>query len=570
MRQKQFAVASPTVITSGARPQPRGNAAELIVRCLEREGVTCVFGIPGEENIHLTEAISRSPIRYVLVRHEQAASFMAEIYGRLSGQAGVCSATLGPGAINLLLGVADATTNSTPMVAISAQVGLNRIYKESHQGVDLVAMFAPVTKWSALVLTPAAVPEMVRKAFKLAQTERPGAVYLAVPEDVEAAPVAADLAPLAINVPRPDEPSPSQIERAAAVLAGARRPIVLAGHGAARSGAAAALRRFSETLGLAVATTFHAKGVFPDDHPNALGAVGFMRHDYVNFGFDEADVIVSVGYELQEFDPVRVNPRGDKRIVHLSRLPAEVDSHYDVEVGVQADLGRSLDALAAATARRWEPAASGKKIRALVAAELAGAAADDSFPLKPQRIVADTRAALRRDDIVLADTGAVKMWMARLFPTYEPNTCLISNGLSTMAFSVPGAIGAKLACPDRRVLAAVGDGAFLMNSQEIETALREHVAMTILIWQDDAYGLIKWKMDLELGDAMSVEFSNPDFVAYAESFGARGYRIGAARELLPVLRDALAADTVSVIACPVDYRENLRLTDALGDLSGPF
>ena len=570
MGQKQFAVASPTVTTFGARAQPRGNAAELIVRSLEQEGVTCVFGIPGEENIHLTEAISRSSIRYVLVRHEQAASFMAEIYGRLTGRAGVCSATLGPGAINLLLGVADATTNSTPMVAISAQVGLNRIYKESHQGVDLVAMFAPVTKWAALVLTPAAVPEMVRKAFKLAQTERPGAVYLAVPEDVEAASVPADLVPLAINVPRPDEPSPSQIERAAAVLSGAQRPIVLAGHGAARSGAAEALRRFSETLGLAVATTFHAKGVFPDDHPNALGAVGFMRHDYVNFGFDEADVIVSVGYELQEFDPVRINPRGDKRIVHLSRLPAEVDSHYDVEVGVQADLSRSLDALAAATARRWEPAASGEKIRSLVAAELAGAAADDSFPLKPQRIVADTRAALRRNDIVLADTGAVKMWMARLYPTYEPNTCLISNGLSTMAFSVPGAIGAKIACPDRRVLAAVGDGAFLMNSQEIETALREHVAMTILIWQDDAYGLIKWKMDLELGDSMSVEFSNPDFVAYAESFGARGYRIGAADELLPVLSEALAADTVSVIACPVDYGENLRLTDSLGELSGPF
>jgi acetolactate synthase-1/2/3 large subunit len=280
--------------------------------------------------------------------------------------------------------------------------------------------------------------------------------------------------------------------------------------------------------------------------------------------------VIAVGYELQEFDPVRINPRGDKRIVHLSRLPAEVDTHYDVEVGVQADLSASLDALAAATERRWEPSASGEKIRSLVAGELAEAASDDSFPLKPQRVVADTRAALGRHDIVLADTGAVKMWMARLYPTYEPNTCLISNGLSTMAFSVPGAIGAKIAAPERRVLAAVGDGAFLMNSQEIETAIRERVAITILIWQDDAYGLIKWKMDLELGHAMSIEFTNPDFVAYAESFGARGYRIGAAAELLPVLRRALASDTVSVIACPVDYGENLRLTDALGELTGPF
>ena len=312
-----------------------------------------MFGIPGEENIHLTDALARSSIRYVLVRHEQAASFMAEIFGRLTGRAGVCSATLGPGAINLLLGTADATTNSTPVVALSAQVGLNRIYKESHQSVDLVSMFSPVTKWAALVLTPGAVPEMVRKAFKLAQTERPGAVYLAVPEDIEAMAAPDELVPLDLNIPRPDEPSPSQIKRAAAVLDEARRPIVLAGHGAARTGAAAALQRFSEQLGVPVATTFHGKGVFPDDHPHALGAVGFMSHDYVNFGFDEADVIISVGYELQEFDPVRINPGGDKRILHLSRFPAEVDAHYDVEVGVQADLSRTLDALAAATTRRF-------------------------------------------------------------------------------------------------------------------------------------------------------------------------------------------------------------------------
>ncbi len=529
-----------------------------------------MFGIPGEENIHFTDALCRSSIRYVLVRHEQAASFMAEIFGRLTGRAGVCSATLGPGAINLLLGTADATTNSTPLVAFSAQVGLNRIYKESHQSVDLVSMFSPVTKWAALVPAPGAVPEMVRKAFKLAQTERPGAVYLAVPEDIEVMAAPEELTPLDLNVPRPDEPSPSQIERAAAVLGGARRPIVLAGHGAARTGAAAALRRFSEQLGIPVATTFHGKGVFPDDHPNALGTVGFMSHDYVNFGFDEADVIICAGYELQEFDPARINPNRDKRILHLNRSPAEVDAHYDVEVGVQADIGTTLDALASATARRFGMGTSVEKIRRLLADELARGGADDSFPLKPQRLVSDTRAALGRSDIVVADTGAVKMWMARLYPTYEPNTCLISNGLSTMAFALPGAIGAKLAMPERRVLAAVGDGAFLMNSQEIETALRERVAMTVLIWQDDAYGLIRWKMDLELGHDVAVGFSNPDFVAYAESFGARGYRVSSAGDLLPALVESLASDTVSVIACPVDYSENVRLTNALGQLSGPF
>lgn len=546
------------------------SAAELLVQCLEVEGVEVIFGIPGEENIHFIDALSRSAIRYILVRHEQAGSFMAEIYGRLTGRAGVCSATLGPGAINLLLGAADATTNSTPLVALSAQVGLNRIYKESHQSVDLVSMFAPVCKWSALAPTPEAIPEMTRKAFKLAQTERPGAVYLAIPEDVEAADVPTDLTPLRVNVPRPDDPSPAQLRRAAEVLRSARRPIVLAGHGAARAGAQAALRTFADTLGLPVATTFHGKGVFPDDHPLALGAMGFMRHDYVNFGFDDADVVVCVGYELQEFDPVRINPDGDKKILHLSRFPAEADRHYDVTVGVQADPSATLLALADATDRRFAETGTDTRIRQLLSDELESGATDPGFPVKPQRIVSDTRAALGRDDVVLADTGAVKMWMARLYPAYEPNTCLLSNGLSTMSFALPGAIAAKLARPERKVLAAMGDGSFLMHSQELETAVRERIPFVTLIWQDDAYGLIKWKMDLELGRHSSIAFGNPDFVTYAESFGARGYRIEAADDLLPTLTDALASDEVCVVSCPVDYSENLRLTNGLGELTGPF
>jgi acetolactate synthase-1/2/3 large subunit len=540
--------------------------AELLVRCLEQEGVTHVFGIPGEENIHFVDALARSTIDYVLVRHEQGASFMAEVYGRLTGKAGVCSATLGPGAINLLLGVADATTNSSPLVALSAQVARSRSFKESHQAVPLVDMFAPVTKWSASLPTADAAPEMVRKAFKLAQTERPGAVYLAVPEDVERAPVASGAAPLPVNVPRPDEPSPGQLERACRILGSAASPVVLAGHGAARAGAGPALRRFAEALGLPVASTFHAKGVLPDDHPQALGAVGFMEHDYVNFGFDEADVIVAVGYELQEFDPVRINPDGDKRIIHVHRFPAEVDGHYDVAVGLQGDIGRTLDALASRTEAHFEPAESHRRIRALLAGELDDGRADDRFPLSPARIVADTRSVLARDDIVLVDTGALKMWMARLYPTYDANTCLISNGLSTMGWAVPGAIAAAIARPGTKVLAATGDGGFMMNSQEIETARRLGVALVILVWVDSEYGLIKWKMDLELGHHVETAFTNPDFVAYAESFGARGYLVESADGLRPTLEEALAQPTVSVVACPVDYSANLTLTDRLGRL----
>ncbi|AOR30562.1 acetolactate synthase large subunit [Streptomyces fodineus] len=547
------------------------DVAHLLVRCLRAEGVEYVFGIPGEENIRFVDALSGSGIRYVLVRHEQAASFMAEIYGRLTGRAGVCSATLGPGAINLLLGTADAMTNSAPMVALAAQGSLRRTHKESHQVIDLVSMFAPVTQWAARVECPDAVPEMTRKAFKIAQSERPGAVFLAVPEDIEAERPAEHVAPLQIDTVHADAPSLTQIARAVEVLTTARRPVVLAGHGAARARASEALVRFAERLNIPVATTFHGKGVFPDDHPNALGAVGFMHHDYSNFGFDTADVVICVGYEIQEFDPTKINPNGDKRIVHVHRFPSEVDAHYPVAVGIEGDLSQALDALASALPEGFTyDSESSVKIRALLDDELAYGRDNDAFPLVPQRVVSDVRTALDRHDIVLADTGAGKMWMSRLYPTYEPDTCLVSNGLSTMGFALPGALAAKLARPDRRVLAMMGDGSFLMNSQELETAVREHIPLIVLVLVDEEYGLITWKMELELGRHSHTRFTNPDLVAYAESFGAHGYQVESADQLLPALRRALDDEGVSVIACPVDYTENLRLTDRLGSLSGPF
>ncbi|OBH55302.1 acetolactate synthase [Mycobacterium colombiense] len=541
-------------------------AAELIVKCLENEGVSVVFGVPGEENIRLVQALASSSIRYVLTRHEQAASFMAEMYGRVTGRAAVVSATLGPGAINMQLGTADATTNSTPLVAISAQVGHDREFKESHQYVDLVSMFAPITRWAAGIPTARAIPEMVRKAFKLAESERPAAVYLAVPEHIDADETDYDLGPLPRNVVRPDAPAPRQVARAVDVLRNAKRPVLLAGHGAARADATKALVRFSEEFGIQVANTFHGKGVMPDDHPNSIGTLGFMRHDYVNFGFDNADAVIAVGYELQEFDPVRINPQADKKIIHIHRFPAEVDAHYSVDVGIIGDISDSLNALTDALSGHTFAHAAEVPGSGLLAEEFARGQQDSRCPLAPARVVADTRAALGRSDIVLVDTGATKMWMARLYPTYERNTCLISNGLSTMSFALPGALGVKLAQPDCKVLAVVGDGAFLMNSQEIETAVRERIPLVVLIWEDNGYGLIEWKMDLELGAHYYVKFNNPDVVKYAESFGAKGYRINSAEELLPTLRTALDDDGVSLISCPVDYSENLRLTDRLGEL----
>lgn len=543
--------------------EPR-TVAKLLVRCLENEGVRYIFGIPGEENIHFIDALNSSSIHFILVHHEQSASFMAEMYGRVTGKAGVCSATLGPGAINLLLGTADAYTDSVPLVAISAQVGLNRQYKETHQYVDLVSMFKPVTKWAAEIKVPSAVPEMVRKMFKVAQTERPGSCYLGIPQDLEKIQVSPSLEPLLPSQVYDSAPSPSQVFRAAKVLDAAKSPVVLAGHGAARDDAQDALVRFSERLKIPVATTFMGKGVFPDKHPNALGTVGFMHRDYVNFGFDLADALICVGYDLQEFDPVRINPTGDKKIIHISRYPAEVDAHYPVAVGIQSDISMALEELAKAVRSKEESKTENCKIVDLLRGELEEGARDDSFPVKPQRIVSDTRLALGESDIVLVDTGAVKMWMARLYPTYKPNTCLISNGLSTMAFALPGAIAVKLAFPERKVLAAVGDGGFLMLGSELATAVREHVPIVVLIWEDKSYGLIKWKMDLELGRHSSVDFHTPDFVKYAESFGAKGYRINRTGELLPTLKSTLEDDAVSVITCPVDYSQNMDLTNKLG------
>jgi acetolactate synthase-1/2/3 large subunit len=546
-------------VTGGTR-----TSAQLLVDCLENEGVEIVFGLPGEENLDVIDALVDSSIRFVTTRDERGAAFMADSYGALTGKAGVCLATLGPGAINLLLGVANAQLDSHPLVAITAQGGLDRIYKESHQYVDLVSLFRPVTKWGEMVNVPESVPELVRKAFKQAQTERPGATFLILPEDVAELP--APGAPLEVNVPRDPSPSDEQVHRAVHVLRDARRAVVLAGPGVARDHAEEALLRFSERLRIPVATTFLGKGVFPDDHPNALGTLGFMVKDYANFGFDEADVVVAVGYDLVEYAPARWNPDRDKQIVHVHRTVAEVDAAYTLAVGLQGSISETLDAISASTDRH-EITGSGAPSKRLVTEELERGGTDDRFPLAPARIVHDVREALGREDIVLCDTGAAKMWMARLYPTYRANTCLISNGLATMAFSLPGAIAAKIARPDRKVLAATGDGAFLMSAAELETAVRERAHVVVVVWVDGGYGLIGWKQDIHFGRRAAVAFDNPDFVRFAESFGAKGYALGSAGELLPTLRTALEDEAVSVIACPVDYTENARLVERLGALT---
>jgi acetolactate synthase-1/2/3 large subunit len=540
-------------------------AAELIVKGLENEGVEYIFGVPGEENMDLLDALLDSPIRFVMTRHEQGAAFMADVYGRLTGKAGVCLSTLGPGATNLITGVADANMDRAPLVALTAQADRDRLHKESHQHLDIVTMFRPVTKWNSSLPIPDIIPEAFRKAFKLAQSEKPGATHIEIPEDVVQ--METDGQPLLVQWLHPGGAAPEQIAKAAHIISKAARPIVLAGNGVIRGHASAALVRFAEKLNLPVATTFMAKGVIPDSHPLALGAIGLQMRDHVNDAFAEADVVIAVGYDVVEYAPRSWNPKRDKQIVHVDRSPAEVDAAYIVEVGVVGDIATALDALTQAATPH--ATAHGLPFRQKLRDELEQGRQDNSFPLKPQRILADLRSALADDDIVISDVGAHKVWLARLFPCQQPNTCIISNGFAAMGMAVPGAVAAKLAHPNRRVVAVTGDGGFLMNSQELETAARLKTPFVVLVFNDRSYGLIRWKQMQQFNRPAFVDFNNPDFVKYAESFGANGIRIESAAGLLPALRAALSSNQLTIIDCPVDAAENLRLTQRLGPLTAP-
>lgn len=538
-------------------------AAELLVRCLENEGIDAIYGIPGEENIDVMDVLLDSRLEFVLTRHEQAAAFMADVHGRLTGRAGVCLSTLGPGACNLVTGVADADMDRAPVVAIAGQADTTRMHKESHQHLDLVQMFQPISKYAAQVRQPEIIPEVVRKAFKVAQTEKPGVSFIEFPEDVADEPVEG-AAPLKVQAAALPYPPPDKVQQAAEVISGAKRPFVMAGNGVIRGGACGALRDFVERLQLPVATTFMAKGAVPSSHRCSLGTIGMGAHDYVNCGFDAADVVICVGYDMVEYPPRLWHANRDKQIVHIDASPAEVDEHYMLEVGVVGDIAQSLEAIT----DRARPADSRAVVglRDTIRAELEEHAADTGFPIKPQKIVWDLRQVLDDEDVVISDVGAHKLWIARMYQAEAPNTCLISNGFASMGIALPGVIAARRILPDRRCVAVCGDGGFMMNDQELETALRLGLDLVVLIWRDDTYGLIEWHQNRKFGRASHIAFGNPDFVKLAESFGARGYRVESAGDLVPVLQQALGDGTVSVIDCPVDYSENMKLTEELGNL----
>jgi len=536
-------------------------ASDVFVECLEAEGVKHVFGIPGEETLDLNESLSRSSIDFVPVRHEQGGAYMADVYGRLTGHAGVCLGTLGPGALNLVTAVADAYLDRAPLVALTGQGDLERMHKESHQYIDLLRVMRPITKWNARLSDPAIIPEVVRKAFKLSEGEKPGATHIELPEDVMAADV--DAAPLPRHKAAPPEPQARELLRAADLIRGAVNPVALAGNGVIRGGATPALREFVRATGIPVAETFMGKGLLPYDNPKALGSVGLQAGDYAMAGFEGADVVLAIGYDLVEHSPEHWNPKRDKRIVCIDSVPAETDANFIPEVELVGDLYAILTRLGEEC--RDVPHQGGStRLRDVVLGRFEAAKDDDAFPVQPPRALWEIRQALGREDILISDVGLHKLWIGRMFPAYEPNTVLIANGLAGMGFAVPAAVAAKLVHPERKVVTVNGDGGFLMNMQELETATRLKTPFVNVVWENRQYGSIVWKQDKKFGNHFGVDFTNPDFVKLAESFGLPAWRCESADDFGARLRHALTLEVPSLLVLPIDYSLDVAISEELG------
>jgi len=543
------------------------NGAELFIRCLENEDVEYIYGIPGEENIAVMDVLLDSSIKFITTRHEQGAAFMADVQGRLTGKAGVCLATLGPGATNLITGFADANMDHAPIVAIAGQGATTRLHKESHQILDLVNLFEPISKYSTQVREPEVIPEIIRKAFKVSQAEKPGGCFIDLPENIASAEVS-DKLPLKVQSAKPPTPPESKMKQAAELISNARFPLIMAGNGVFRGKASADLVAFAEKLNIPVATTFMAKGAIPFSHELSLGTVGLQAKDYVSCGFDRADVVICVGYDIVEYRPELWNHDKKSKLIHIDPSAAEVDEFYIVECGVIGNISRALNGIAELATPNQENNA--QHLRQTIVDMISEHADSQAFPIKPQKILWDIRQALNAEDILISDVGAHKMWIARMYQAESPDSCIISNGFASMGIAVPGALAAKLVHPEKTIVAVTGDAGFMMNSQEIETALRIGTAIVIIIWTDSQYGLIRWHQMRHFGRPSHIDFNNPDFIKYAESFGAKGYRIESVNDLIPTIKKAIADDTVVIIDCPVDYSENMKMTEQLGELICPI
>ncbi len=529
--------------------------AQLLVAALHNEGVERIYGLPGEENLDVVEALRRSPIELVLTRHEQAAAFMAATQGRLTGKAGVCLTTLGPGALNLATGAAYALLGAMPMVMITGQKGVLSSRQARFQVVDVVGAMRPLTKLARQIVAPATIPTLVREAFRVAEEERPGPVHLELPEDIAAA--ECDAPPLI--PPHPVElpiASAAALDRAARMIQQAARPLVMLGAAASRPRSTADLANFVIRTRLPYFTTQMGKGTVPGGTDLYLGTAALSERDYVHEAIERADLIVTIGHDTVEKPPFIMGPAGPK-VVHVGYQPATVEQVYFPQAEVVGDLGPSLRLLADRIEGRLPNAGALLPMRERILARIAERATEDRFT--PQRIVHDVRQVMPPDGIVALDNGMYKIWFARNYRTRVANTLLLDNALATMGAGLPSAIAAAQLHPGRRVLAVCGDGGFLMNSQELETAVRLKLNLVVVVLDDGAYGMIRWKQAVEGFPDFGMTFGNPDFVRYAEAYRARGTRVTAVGEFAPALERAFRDGGVHLIAVPIDYAENTRV-----------
>jgi acetolactate synthase I/II/III large subunit len=545
-------------------------ASDLFIKSLEAEGVEYIFGLPGEETNDLMISIADShKIRFILTRHEQAAAFMADVYGRLTQKVGVCLSTLGPGATNLTTGVANANMDRSPVLAITGQTYTDQLHKESHQNMDPITMFKPITKWRWSMRNADSIPEIIRRAFKIALEEKGGAVHLELPQDI--AKMQSDIKPIGIRQALRPRPNKDLIKKAVKMISRAKMPIILVGNGCIRKNASGSLRKFVERTGIYSLNTFMAKGVISDRSERHLQTIGIKEADYALIALKKADLVIAIGYDLVEYSPKHWNGNLEKNIIHIDFTPAEVDTYYPPTIEIAADIEYTIEAILEELeeeGRRKNIAKVGpfpqmeipslfKRIKGEVVRRVERFSNDISYPMKPEKLIFDVRNSLDENDIIISDVGAHKLWIAKVYNTYSPNTCLITNGFCSMGFALPGAIAAQLVKRKQKVVAMCGDGGFLMNVQEVETAVRLKLPIIIVIWCDNDFGMISLKQSMEFGRSAFTKFTNPNFVRLAESFGALGYKVRSSEEFSKILRKAKNSTSApAIISVDVDYSRN--------------
>jgi len=547
---------SPQFITARIEAMPKGS--DLLVAALENEGVDRIFGVPGEENLDFLESLRNSSVELVLTRHEQAAAFMAATHGRLTGRPGVCLATLGPGALNFSTGAAYAHLGAWPMILITGQKAVMSARQARFQIVDIVASMKPLTKMTRQIVSPAAIPAMVRDAFRVAMEERPGPVHLELPEDIAGEEV--DEVPV-IPVHALDRPvaTAAALDRAAAAILAAKRPLVMIGAACSRPSLTEALSSFVARTRLPFFNTQMGKGAVTGGSNLYMGTAALSEGDYVHEAVARADLIIAIGHDTIEKPPFLMKDNGGPKVIHVGFQSATVEQVYHPDIEVIGDIGASATALAERLEGRVVEDAGTGELRQKILSRLNDRAEEDRFPVTPQRLVHDVRRAMPEDGIVCLDNGMYKIWFARNYRTHVANTLLLDNALATMGAGLPSAMMASMLFPQRRVLAVCGDGGFMMNSQEMETAVRLGLNLVVIILNDSAYGMIRWKQAVDGLEDFGMRFGNPDFVRYAEAYGAKGSRITAVHQLVPTIEAAFAGGGVHLLDVPIDYSENTRV-----------